>query len=245
MENTARRRSPRISEPAPAARRVYRWAAAVRHLRRVDPHLRTIIDRVGPCRLEPKLDRFGTLVRAIIGQQISSKAAASIHRRLVEIAGEPHLPEKLIELGEPALAGVGLSGVKARYVLNLAEAVASGAVPLEAMDELVVRRRDHQGARVDQGDRRLDGRDVPHLRPEPARCPARRRPRSAGRPARAPWPGRAAQAQRVPALAETWRPYRSVASWYLWRGIETPKPAVIAAVEAVEPNTSPKPRRSR
>ncbi len=139
MENMPRRRSSRVrkSDPvtAPVARPRYRWAAAVRHLRRVDPHLCAIIDRVGPCRLEPKLDRFGTLVRAIIGQQISSKAAASIHRRLVEIGGEPHLPERLIELGELALRSVGLSGVKARYVLNLAEAVASGAVPLDAIDD--------------------------------------------------------------------------------------------------------------
>ena len=121
-----------------------RWARAVRHLRRVDPHLKAIIDRIGPCRLEPKPDRFGTLVRAIIGQQISSKAAASIHDRLVEIGGEPHHPERLIELGEATLRGVGLSGVKARYVLNLAEAVASGAVPLDADRRLLGRRRDHR-----------------------------------------------------------------------------------------------------
>jgi 3-methyladenine DNA glycosylase/8-oxoguanine DNA glycosylase len=53
----------------------HRWAAAVQHLRRVDPHLRAIIDRVGPCRLVPHPDRFGALVRSIISQQISSKAA--------------------------------------------------------------------------------------------------------------------------------------------------------------------------
>ena len=66
-----------------------RWAAAVRHLRRVDPHLRAIIDRIGPCRLEPHPDRFGALVRSIISQQISTKAAASINARLVAIGGEP------------------------------------------------------------------------------------------------------------------------------------------------------------
>ena len=57
-----------------------RWAAAVQHLRRVDPHLRAIIDRIGPCRLEPHADRFSALVRSIISQQISTKAAASINR---------------------------------------------------------------------------------------------------------------------------------------------------------------------
>ena len=53
----------------------------------------------------------------------------------MEIGGEPHHPGRLIELGEAALRGVGLSGVKARYVLNLAEAVASGAVPLDEIDD--------------------------------------------------------------------------------------------------------------
>ena len=58
-----------------------------------------MIDRVGPCRLRPGRDRFGTLVRAIIGQQISSKAAASIDARLRALAGEPHTPEPLLALG--------------------------------------------------------------------------------------------------------------------------------------------------
>ena len=111
-----------------------RWADAIRHLREADPYLCAIIDRVGPCLLEPRPDRFGTLVRAIIGQQISSKAAASIEAGWWRSAASRTAPA-LLALGEAALRGVGLSGVKARYVLNLAEAVASGAVPLDAIDE--------------------------------------------------------------------------------------------------------------
>ena len=104
----------------------YRWAPRCGICAGWTRTLRAIIDRIGPCRLEPKPDRFGTLVRAIISQQISSKAAASIHKRLLELGGEPHQPRRLIELGEATLRTVGLSGAKARYVLNLAEAVASG-----------------------------------------------------------------------------------------------------------------------
>ena len=51
------------------------WAEAADHLRQLDPRWAAIIDSVGPCRLQIRPDRFGTLVRAIIGQQISSKAA--------------------------------------------------------------------------------------------------------------------------------------------------------------------------
>src|SRR5208337_4532371 len=64
-----------------------RWADALRHLRRVDPHLRALIKRIGPCRLTQRPDRFGTLVNSIVAQQISFKAAASINLRLHALGG--------------------------------------------------------------------------------------------------------------------------------------------------------------
>jgi DNA-3-methyladenine glycosylase II len=225
MENTTRRRSSRVRKTDPIAAPVARprnpWAAAVRHLRRVDPHLRAIIDRVGPCRLEPKLDRFGTLVRAIIGQQISSKAAASIHGRLVEIGGEPHRPERLVELGEAALRGVGLSGVKARYVLNLAEAVASGAVPLDAIDdswtdaEVIAALVSIKGIGVWTAEMflifALNRPDVLPAGDLGVRAGLRDRHGLVELP----------RPSECHALAEAWRPYRSIASWYLWKGADT------------------------
>ena len=123
---------------------VDRWAAAVRHLRRVDPHLQIIIDRVGPCRLEPHPDRFAALVRSIVSQQISTKAAQSINSKLLALGGDPLHPDGLIELGETRLRTVGLSGAKARYVLNLAEAVVSGEVPLERVRRFLGRPDDHR-----------------------------------------------------------------------------------------------------
>src|SRR5262245_38987856 len=99
------------------------WNPAVAHLRGVDPRLGLVIERVGPCRLRPRRDRFGTLVRAIVGQQISTKAAASIDARLLGLEGLPrHDPDRLLALGESGIRAAGLSGVKARYVLNLAGA---------------------------------------------------------------------------------------------------------------------------
>src|SRR4051812_10127617 len=111
------------------------WAEAIAHLRGLDARWAELIDRVGPCLLEPRPDRFATLVRAIIGQQISSRAAASIDAKLRALAGEPHAPGPLLALGEAGLRGAGISGVKARYILNLAEAVAGGHVPLDAIDD--------------------------------------------------------------------------------------------------------------
>jgi DNA-3-methyladenine glycosylase II len=220
MEKTTRRRSPRARKSAAATVPTERWADAIRHLREADPYLCAIIDRVGPCLLEPRTDRFGTLVRAIIGQQISSKAAASIHGRLVEIGGEPHRPERLIELGEAALRGVGLSGVKARYVLNLAEAVATAAVPLDAIDdswtdaEVVGALVSIKGIGVWTAEMFLIfalGRpDVLPVGDLGVRVGLRDRHGLT----ELPRPG------DCHALAEMWRPYRSVASWYLWRAIE-------------------------
>ena len=195
------------------------WADAVAHLRSIDEDWAALIDRVGPCVIRPRKDRFGTLVRAIIGQQISSKAAASIDAKLKGITGDPHAPGPLLELGEPGLRGVGLSGVKARYVLNLAGAVGSGLVPLEKAhrwkdEEVVERLTSIKGVGVwtaemflifslgrpdvfpvgDLGVRAAirDRLGLPEM-PKPEFC----------RP-----------------LGEPWRPFRTVASWYLWRSLD-------------------------
>ena len=84
------------------------WAEAVAHLRALDDDWAALIDRVGPCLLRPRPDRFGTLVRAIIGQQISSKAAASIDARLRALAGDPHAPGG--RCSRSARTGCGASG---------------------------------------------------------------------------------------------------------------------------------------
>ncbi len=107
------------------------WADAIAHLRAHDELWAARIERIGPCLLTARPDRFGTLVRAIVGQQISSKAAAAIDKKLRDLAGDPHTPEALIAQGADALRSVGLSRTKAQYVLNLAEAVQSGAAPVD------------------------------------------------------------------------------------------------------------------
>lgn len=198
------------------------WSDAVLHLRNADERWSPILDRVGPCDLKPRKDRFGTLVRAIIGQQISTAAARTIDARLRTLSGEPHDPIRLIAAGEDGLRSCGLSGVKARYVLNLSEAVRDGRLPLARIgtlsdDEIKARLTAVKGIGpwtaemflifslnrpdvLSPGDLgiRVGLRDFYGLEehPTPAEC-AR--------------------------LTETWRPYRSVAMWYLWRVIDAPK----------------------
>lgn len=199
-----------------------RWAAAVRHLRRVDPHLRAIIDRIGPCRLEPHPDRFGALVRSIISQQISTKAAQSITARLAAIGGEPHQPVRLIEIGEARLRTIGLSSAKARYVLNLAEAVASGQVPLHEFDESWDDHAITQSLTTIKGIGvwtaemflifALNRPDVLPASDLGVRVGLRDRHGLAELP----------NPRDCPPLAEMWRPYRTIASWYIWKGADTP-----------------------
>lgn len=201
------------------APRRHPWVDAEAHLRRVDVRMAGLIDRVGPCQFRPRKDRFGTLVRAIIGQQISSKAAAAIDGRLRALTGDPHTPKPLLDVGEAGLRSVGLSGVKARYVLNLAGAAHDGGLPLHKFhrlsdDEIVASLTAIKGIGVWTAEMFLIF--------------------SLGRPDVFPVADlgiRAAVRQRLGlpdlprpdvcrALAEPWRPFRSVASWYLWRSLE-------------------------
>src|SRR3954466_15963270 len=93
--------------------------SAIAHLKRVDPILGEIIDRVGPCRLEPR--RTGThydaLVRSIVFQQLSGKAAGPIHRRFCEIyPSKRPRAEHVLTTDDVALRAAGLSRQKIGYL---------------------------------------------------------------------------------------------------------------------------------
>src|SRR6516165_3085730 len=102
MVSEVRRPEPVMREqrkPPRSSLEADRWAEAVRHLRKVDPWLRAVIKRIGPCLLTPRADRFGALVNSIVAQQISAKAATAINQRLHALGGQPHRPERLMTLG--------------------------------------------------------------------------------------------------------------------------------------------------
>lgn len=227
MTNSKPSRRPGSATPHPDPRRPVtqeddRWAKAVRHLRRVDPFLRPVIKRIGPCRLTPRPDRFGTLVSSIVAQQISAKAAASINQRLHALGGAPHHPERLLALGADALRGAGLSAGKAGYVLNLARAVADGSVPLDRFDDswedsaIVASLTSVKGIGVWTAEMflifSLNRPDVLPAHDLGVRSALRDRHALAELPT----------PKESLALAEHWRPYRTIASWYIWRNVDTP-----------------------
>jgi DNA-3-methyladenine glycosylase II len=115
--------------------------AGEKHLRSVDPVMRELIDSRGPIdaatdRRGSRPDPFEALARAIVGQQLSTKAARSIWERVVEALGGTASPEAFTSADPAALRAAGLSNSKVAYLRDLAEHVASGELDLARLAEL-------------------------------------------------------------------------------------------------------------
>ena len=192
------------------------FAKAQRHLSRRDPVLRKVIKAVGPCTLRPVADFFIVLARAINSQQISTRAAAAIFGRLQELSPDGLTPAAVLAATDDQLRGAGLSRSKVLSLRDLAARVHSGALPLHDLprlsdEEVVALLVPVRGIGIWTAQMflifslgRLDVLPVDDLG---LRAGVRD---TYGLPE---LPNRAALFER----AESWRPYRSVATWYLWR----------------------------
>jgi DNA-3-methyladenine glycosylase II len=190
---------------------------ARRHLGRKDSLLKELMRRVGPCTLTIDTDRFGILARSIISQQISTKAARSIHARLLLALPKGKLkPANVLALADEQMRAAGLSANKVRSLRDLAEKVHGKTVPLARLHKMddedvvahlvTVRGIGRWTAEmflifslgrldilpVDDLGLRAGVREVYAL-PE--------------------LPDKASLLER----GEAWRPYRSIATWYFWR----------------------------
>ena len=185
--------------------------------------MRSIIKAVGPVGLKPgsRGDNFTTIARAIVGQQLSAKAAETIWQRLLALHpnGKRLDPHDVIAAADAAMRGAGLSAAKTLYLKDLAGRVASGEVRLDRL------------SRMD------DERIIAELMP--VKGIGRWTVEmflifKLGRPD--VWPvddlGIRNAVKRfyeldptkdaMQRVAEPWRPWRSVASWYLWRSLALP-----------------------
>ena len=196
---------------------------ACAHLQRRDPVMRRLIHQVGPFTLRPQPDRFGMLVRSIISQQISVAAARSIRRRLDElIAPDTLTPEVLLELSPAELRTAGLSLQKAKYLHDLALKVNTGQIQLRTIgrhsDEMIIQQL-IQVKGIGRWTAQMFlifalGR--PDIFPEDdlgVRSAIRQLYELADLP----------DQLTCRQIAQPWRPYASVASWYCWRSLELPK----------------------
>jgi DNA-3-methyladenine glycosylase II len=192
---------------------------ALAHLRASDPRLAAVIDRVGECGFAPRAEgtHFGAVARAIVYQQLSGKAAGTIHRRFEELyGGRAPTAAELLATSDERLRSVGLSRQKTSYLKDLAARVAAGEVPIESLDALSDEEIVQALVRVKGVGRwtaqmflmfRLGRPDVlPDLDLGVQKglqlahgLDALPRPRDVLR------------------LGEAWAPYRTIASWYLWR----------------------------
>jgi DNA-3-methyladenine glycosylase II len=121
-------------------------AKALKHLAAADPTMAALIERVGKIDLATRLrrrkeerpaDAYGALLRAIVGQQLSTKAARTIYLRVLDLFdGTTPSPEQLLEAREQDLRACGLSGRKTEYVRDLATHVLDGELELDRLDEL-------------------------------------------------------------------------------------------------------------
>ena len=199
-------------------------SAAARRLKAADPVMKRLVERVGPCALAPKPeDTFEALLEAIVHQQLRTKVAATIHGRVLALFEDAALvtPELLLNAPDALLRGAGLSGNKLAAMRDLAEKCRSGVVPprqeLEKLSdaEIVERLTAVRGIGAWTAQMflifRLGRPDVMPSGDFGVRKAFGLLYRKNGR-----LPPPAA----VEKHARLWAPYRTVASWYLWRSLD-------------------------
>jgi len=200
-------------------------ADAVERLRRADPVMRGLIERLGPCTLPQEMERnqFGALVDAIIYQQLAYRAAETIarrfrllYRRSAAAGGRLPRPEELLDTPVRRLRAAGLSRQKIRYLRDLARKATNGALRLgrfggKTDEEVIANLTQVKGVGrwtaemflifslgrpdvlpVDDLGLQYGFKDAYRMRALPS-------------------------AERMVRLAEPWRPYRTLGTWYLWK----------------------------
>ena len=192
---------------------------AIYHLRKSDPILAAIIDRVGDYGIEFRDPDFSTLVKSIVYQQLSGRVASVIFGRLVTAAGDPLTPHNILKLRPARMRSLGLSTQKTKYIRDLARHTRDGRVVFAELPQLSDQEIIDRLTRVKGVGtwtvhmflifalRRHDVLPVGDLG-------IRAAIRKAYGLAELPTPA------EIEAMAARWRPYCTVASWYLWRSLE-------------------------
>lgn len=192
---------------------------AIHHLRRSDPVLAQIIDRVGDYRIQFRSPDFETLVKSIVNQQLSGRVASVIFGRLTAAAGGSLTPAAILKLRPDRMRRLGLSKQKTAYIRDLARHTRDRRLVFEELEkladaEVIERLTQIKGIGVWTVHmflmfalRRLDVFPAGDLG-------IRNAIRKAYGLEQPPTPA------EMQLMAERWRPYCTVASWYLWRSLE-------------------------
>jgi len=197
-------------------------AAATAELADRDPVIAKLVAAAGPAKLKrrgrERRDHFGALARSIAYQQLAGKAAAAIHGRFEAIFDGHPTPETVLAAPEESLRGAGLSAAKTASILDLASKVESGVVPLDGIEklgdeEIIERLSTVRGIGRWTAEMflifqlgRLDVWPVDDLGVR-AGYAAAYRLKDMPKP------------KELAAFGESFRPYRSIAAWYMWQAI--------------------------
>jgi len=194
---------------------------AILHLKKSDPVMRAIIDRVGAYKIQHREPSFETLVRSIVYQQLSGKVASVILGRLIALLPDGVVtPDAILKLTPARMRKAGLSKQKTAYIRDLARKTNKGHVKFEALPDLT-------DLEVIEHLTRVKGIGVwtAHMflifalrRPDvlaTGDLGVRIAIQKAYELAELPLP------KQVEELAAPWRPYSSVAVWYLWRSLDS------------------------
>lgn len=218
------------------------WALdAVNHLTAADPVMKRIIEQVGPVQIAHRAERFPALVRAIIFQQLAGRAAQTILDRFVAAVGTGAFPtpDQVLAATDELLRGAGLSRGKTAYLRDLATHVRDGTLNFHRFSHMTDDEVIEDLTRV-----RGIGRWTAEMflmfnlhRPDvlPVDDLGLRNAATKEYGVAAP-----VTAKILREMGETWRPYRTAASWYLWQTTRTIVPDGIKPAEAKEPIAAPK-----
>lgn len=193
---------------------------AQKHLRKVDPIMKSILKRVGPFKLRLQRNRFETLIKSIVSQQVSVASARSVLQEFRDsLEPDGMQPEVITKRSFEQLKAVGLSKQKATYISDLANKVANNEVKLSQLgrlaDEKVIEQLTQvKGIGVWTAQMflifslgRLDVLPVDDLA---VRSAIQKQYKLDEHPTKS----------ECVEIGQAWKPYSSVASWYLWRSTE-------------------------
>ena len=216
---------------------------AVLHLKKSDPLMRAIIERVGPCRMEFGEPTFHSLAEAIVYQQLNGKAAATIFNRFTALTGDPVTPEGILKLSAEQLRAVGLSKQKSSYLFDMAERAQRGELDFSRLDgmtddEVIEHLTQVKGVGVWTAHMflmfTLQRANVLPTGDFAIRMAMHKhyldRAKVKNGVAKAKAKKTIAQSSKVKIvlptpeqmekIAKRWEPYRSIACWYLWRSLD-------------------------
>jgi DNA-3-methyladenine glycosylase II len=192
---------------------------AINHLKKSDPVLCAIIERVGPCRMEFGPPEFHSLAESILYQQLNGKAAATIFERFVALAGDPPTPEGILKLSDAQLRSVGLSKQKSAYLKDLSEKTKAGLLDFARLgdlpdEEVIEHLTQVKGVGVWTAQMflmfTLKRPDVLPTGDYGVQAAMKKHYKKRKMP----------KPKDMEKIARAWSPYRSVACWYLWRSLD-------------------------